>query len=118
MLTTDQINWIARKINEKVNLPILGEQAELMIITEALKKIDQILEKELPPGFKDFLNNTTAGIVPGSPTDIQVIKDNLIVYINEKIDIPIIGERAERKLIAEVIELIVTALLKGNKLDA
>jgi hypothetical protein len=116
MLTDQQIKWIAAEVNKKVDIPIIGEEFEQMIIEAGIKKIDQLLDKELPPQFREFINDVTKGIEPGSPTDLQVLKDNLIVYINDHVNIPLIGKRAERKLIAEVIEIIVEALQKGKSL--
>jgi hypothetical protein len=118
MLTQDQMVWITVKVNQKVNLPVLGEEAEALIITAAVDKIDKLLDRELPPKFKDFLNDTSAGIQPGSPADLKIMKEGLVNFVNEQVKIPVIGEKAERKLIAEVIEIIVEALQKGKKIAA
>jgi len=118
MLTQEQVVWITIKVNEKVNLPVLGEEAEALIITAAVDKIDKLLDRELPPKFKDFLNNTSMGIQPGSPADLKVMKEGLVTYVCGQVRIPVVGEKAERKLITEVIEIIVEALQKGKKIAA
>jgi hypothetical protein len=118
MLTQDQMSWITIRVNEKVNLPVLGEEAESLIFTAAVEKIDKILDKELPAKFKEFLNNASMGITPGSPADLKVMKEGLVNFICGQVKIPVIGEKAEKKLISEVVEIIVEALQKGKKIAA
>lgn len=118
MLTQEQMVWITLKVNQRVNLPVLGEEAESLIITSAVTKIDKLLDRELPPQFKEFLNNTSQGIQPGSPADLKVVKESLLTFVCKEVRIPVIGEKAERKLMAEIIDIIVEALQKGKKIAA
>ena len=47
-------------------------------------------------------------------TDAQI--DVLVKKVNDKVNLPIIGEKAEKKIITEVVNLLFDAIKKGNKL--
>lgn len=116
MLSEDQILAVAKKINKKVNLPIVGERFEEKIIVKALKKVDAELDEHLPGEFSELLDSLTDGLEPGSANDLEQFKDNLVSYLNKKIDLPILGEKGERKLFEIAIDIIVDAMRKGDKL--
>ena len=116
MLSQAQINYIADKLNKKIDIPIVGERFEKKLIVKGLNKINEELEDHLPPDWADLLDDISDGIEPGSPADLESIKKNLVEFLNKKINIPIIGEKAEAKLFAAAIEIIFEALQKGKKL--
>ena len=117
MLTTEQKKYLAEKINDKINLPILGEKAEFKIIMKALDKIDSVLETEVPDDFKEYLNDVSKGLDPGKAAEIEMIKDNTVKFLNKKVDLPLVGERAEKKIFDLVIDLLLEAKKKGSKLS-
>jgi len=117
MLSQEQINYIADKLNKKINIPIIGEKFEKKLIIKGLEKVDTELEQHLPAEWSKLLDDVSDGIEPGSPADLQSIKDNLVAFLNKKIDIPIIGEKAEAKLFGFAIDMIFDALQKGKKLQ-
>lgn len=117
MLSQAQIDYIADKLNEKINIPIIGEKFEKKLIVKGLEKVDKELDEHLPPEWSELLDDVSDGIEPGSPADLQSIKDNLVSFLNKKINIPIIGEKAEEKLLSAAIDLIFDALQKGKKLQ-
>ena len=116
MLTKEQIEVLVGKVNDKVNLPVLGEKSEAFLFRFATKKILRVLKKELPEEIQGFIDNTADGFVEGGENDVNEVKKYLVEFLNEKVNVPIIGERAEKELIAEVIDLIFDAMKKGNKL--
>jgi hypothetical protein len=116
MLSTEQIQVIANKVNKKVDLPIIGEKFEEKIIIFGLNKIDEVLEQELPKDFADLLDDVSDGLEPGSPADLDKIKKHLTSFINKKVNIPILGEKGERTLISLAIDIIIDAMRKNDKL--
>ena len=116
MLTEAQIDLLVKKVNDKINLPILGEKGEAFLFKFAIKKILVVLEKEIPEDFQKFIDNTVDGLVEGGENNIEEVKSYLITFLNDKVNIPIIGENAEKKLITEVVNILFDAFKKGNKL--
>lgn len=117
MLSEAQINYIADKLNQKINIPIVGEKFEKKLIVKGLEKVNAELEDHLPPEWAQLLDDVSDGIEPGSPADLASIKKNLVDFLNKKINIPIIGENAEAKLLSMAIDIIFDALQKGHKLQ-
>lgn len=118
MLSNEQIKVIAKKVNKKVDVPIIGEKFEYRIIVFGLNKIDKVLDEELPPDFAQLLDDVSDGFEPESPADLEKVKLHLVTFINKKVNIPLMGEKAERELIEFVIEIIIDAMTKNKKLAA
>jgi len=117
MLSNEQIKVIAKKVNKKIDIPVIGEKFEEKIIIKALSKINAVLDEHLPEDFSSLLDDTKDGFEPGSFADLEKIKDNIVSFLNKKIDLPILGEKGERKLFEIVIDIIVDAFRKGEKLQ-
>ena len=118
MLSEAQIQLLAEKANKKVNLPIVGEKFENKILIFGLRKIDKALEEELPEDFSQLLDDVSDGLEPGSDADLDLIKGHLVTFLNKKIDIPILGEKAEKELFEVAIDIIVDAMQKDKALAA
>ncbi len=116
ILHETQINVVATKLNKEINLPLLGEKAEQAIIVMAVNKVLNVLEDTLPPEFTEFLSNTAEGFEPGSEEPLEGVKDNLVKFINGKVNIPIIGERAEKRLFDTLVGILFDAMQKDKSL--
>lgn len=116
MLSNVQINFVAGKINEKVDLPILGEQAEFAIIKKAINKVLDVLEDEIPNEFVDFIEDTAQGFDPEQGTNVELVKENIITFVNEKVNLPLIGEKTEAKIFSTLVDILFEAMTKGKKL--
>lgn len=117
MLSNEQVVYVAKKINKKVNLPVLGEKAEFAIIKKAVTKVLDILEDEIPEEYFDFLEDTAQGFDPEQGTNIQFIKNNIVEFVNKKVDIPLLNENTEKEVFAVVIDVIIDAMTKDKKLE-
>ena len=65
MLTEDQVTEVAAKLNEKVNIPFMSEEAEQGILEKAVSAIDDKLDgvaEELPEPFGELWENLADGI--------------------------------------------------------
>lgn len=116
MLNEEQKQFIVNKINDKVDLPILGEKMEGKFIRKAVDKVLICLEENLPPEIFGLLDDLSDGIEPG--IDVEEMKKNTVDFLNKEVNLPIVGERFEENLFTEIVDLIFNALKKGNKLAA
>jgi translation elongation factor EF-1beta len=114
MLTEVQINALADKVNAKIDLPIVGERLERMLIKFGLNKLNAKLAEVLPPEMSQMLDDAADGL---SDEEVQLIEEKVVTYLNEKINIPILNEDSERKLIETVVEELISALKKGKTLS-
>ncbi len=114
MLTDEQVNAIAQKVNAAVNLPLLGENAEFRVFAKIVKMLDRKLYEILPNEYYELINNSSNGI---SEEEAAKMEERLTNAINEKVNIPFISERKEQVLISIVVGQIVRAMVDGFKLD-
>lgn len=118
MLTESQIDFVVDLANKKLDLPVLGEKPERAIIKFAIKKVDFVLDQELPPEWKDFLNTTSDGIVPGGEEDFNTVIAGMTSFVNKKVNLPIVGEELEHLVFEEILRCIFEALKKGKSLGS
>ena len=114
MLTDAEVNALAQKVNMVINLPILNEEKEFVVFVKIIKWIDQKLYEILPNEYYELINDATDGI---SKDEAVALEQRLTPIINNAIDIPIISERQEEKLISLVLGIIINAMVKGFKLE-
>ncbi len=116
MLTAQQITRIAGMINSHIDIPLVSESLEQDLIEKAITIVDVQLEKLLPGGMKDFLQE----LKPGDGLDrahCGSFIERLVTALNKRIDIPFLGEKQEEKLIRTVAELLVKTMSNARSLD-
>ncbi len=116
MLSEQQIKLIAQKANKKVDVPVIGERFEEKILIFGITKIDKALDEHLPPEFGDLLDDISDGLEPGCPADLDRIKEHLVNYLLNNLDVPILGKRGERELFNLTVGMIIDAMRKNDKL--
>ena len=114
MLTDAEINALAQKVNKKINLPFLSEEKELVVFAKLIKWIDRELYKILPNEYYELIHDASDGLTSQEATDLEI---RLTPLINNAINIPILSEKLEGKLISLVLSGIMGAMVKGSKLD-
>jgi hypothetical protein len=115
MLTDAEVNALAQKVNAAINLPILNEEKEFVIFAKIIKWIDRKLYEILPNEYYELINDATDGI---SKEEAVALEERLTPIINDAVNIPIISEKQEEKLISLVLGIIINAMVKGFKLEA
>jgi len=115
MLTDAEVNALAQKVNAAINLPILKEEKEFIIFAKIIKWIDRKLYEILPNEYYELINDATDGI---SKEEAVALEERLTPIINDAVNIPIISEKQEEKLISLVLGIIINAMVKGFKLEA
>lgn len=116
ILNQEQQKVVIQKVNDRINLPVLGEKAERAIFKFALKRLLKKLEEELPEDLVEFLDTTADGIVPGGEESLKEVKEGIVNYLNDKVDIPILGEKGERQFISAVIDILFDAMQKEKSI--
>jgi hypothetical protein len=114
MLTDAEVNALAIKVNNAINLPIIGEKKELRVFVKIIKWVDKQLYKLLPNEYYGLVKDATDGV---TKEEALVIEERLTPLINEQINIPVLSEKMEAKLIGLVLGMIMNAMVKGFKLE-
>lgn len=112
ILDEAQINWIVKEVNKKVNVPLLGEKAEGKLIRKAVDLVLAKLDDALPEEITKFMTDAADGIEPGA--DTAEMKENTVDFLNKEINLPILNEKQEGKLIGKIVDLLFDALEKGK----
>jgi hypothetical protein len=114
MLSDAQVNALAQQVNKAVNLPFLREEKELVVFAKVVRLIDQKLYQLLPNEYYELIKDANNGI---SKEEATVIEQRLTPLINASVNLPILSEKQEEKLIGLILGLIVNAMVKGFKLE-
>lgn len=109
-MTQEEIIDMAKRLNEKINVPIIDETGEEKILVKIVLKIDTFLYDNLPNEFYDLVRSPDKGI---EEKEAKRLVRRLTRLANEKIDIPYLPEVAEHIAINFVISLIVRAARKA-----
>lgn len=105
MLNDKQLEALADKLNAKVNLPMIGEETEKQVLTTALKQ----LNSQLAGRVGEELRAIIQPLIDGSATPEQAVqlKAQAVEHVNKHINIPVIGEDTEAKILGPVVDGIV-----------
>ncbi len=114
MLTDGEINAIAQKVNKAFNIPFLNEEKEFIVFGKVIKWVDRKLYKLLPNEYYELVKDSSDGI---SKEEAIKIEERLTPLINNVVNMPILTEKQEEKLIGLVLGLIIKAMIKGFKLE-
>lgn len=114
MLSDSEINALAQKINGMFNIPVLGETSELIVFAKIIKLIDRKLCQLLPNEYYKLVKDSTDGI---SQEEATALEKRLTPLINSRVNIPIISEEQEEKLISMILGMIINAMVKGARLE-
>ena len=114
MLSDAEVNASAQKVNSALNLPFLKEEKEFIVFVKVIKWVDKQLYNLLPNEYYELVKDTNDGI---SKEEATKIEERLTPLINNIINIPVLTEKQEGKLISLVLGLIINAMIKGSKLE-
>jgi len=114
LLNDAEINSLAQKVNFLINIPLLDEEKELIVFAKIIKFIDRQLYQLLPNEIYKMVRDAGDGI---SKEEAAELERRLTPMINNVINIPILTEEQEAKLISLVLGIIINAMIKGFKLE-
>lgn len=108
-MTEKEIIDVAKRLNERIKVPIIDETGEEKILIKVILRIDTFLYDNLPNEFYDLVRSSDKGI---DEKEARRLVRRLTRMANDKIDIPYIPEIAERFAIKFVIGLVIKAARK------
>lgn len=113
-LTKEEIVKLAEKLNEKIDIPIIGEKWEAKILIKVIKIVDGFLYDHLPNELYDLVKNINDGI---SEEEAKEMTERFSRFANEKINIPFVSEHHEYIGLRFIIGIIVHAMRKAFDFD-
>ncbi|MDG1315155.1 MAG: hypothetical protein P8P29_06505 [Flavobacteriaceae bacterium] len=114
MLNDAEINALAQKVNKAINLPFLNEEKEFVVFAKVIKWVDKQLYQLLPNEYYELVKDASDGI---SKEEAIKIEERLTPLINNVVNVPVLTEKQEEKLISLILGLIINAMVKGLKLE-
>lgn len=114
-LTEEEIKELASRLNEKINVPLIGETSEEKILIKVVLRIDQFLYDNLPNEIYDLVRSLDKGI---DDDEAKRLVTRLSILANDKIDIPYIPEQAEYIAIRYIISVIINAARRTWNFDS
>jgi len=114
MLTDAEVNALAHKVNNAINIPFLGEEKEFIVYHKIIRWIDTQLYNVLPNEYYELVHNAHDGI---SREEANQIVDRVSGLINKVVNIPIVPEAVEGLIISMILGIIVHAMVKGFSLE-
>lgn len=106
MLTNAESNDIAKRLNDKIDIPIITEGMEQKVLLKIVLKVDRFLYDHLPNEFYDFVRSADHGI---DDAEAEKLLDRLSKLANQKIDIPYLPEQMEYLAIHYILSVIINA---------
>ena len=113
MLSDEETERLASKLNAKINIPFIREGTEQKIFVKTVKRFDRMLYKALPNELYGLVQDASDGI---SSAEADQLKDILAQRLNQKFNLPYLPEKLEAKLFKLLLGLIIKAMRKGQSL--
>lgn len=101
---------LAHKLNEKVDIPGLSETQEEAIFGKGIDMFADFMEKIVPPQYRKSLHACSA-------EEIAAFKQNIANQIDEKINIPMLPQEYENKMILTFVDYAFDLMLDASGLD-
>jgi hypothetical protein len=105
MLNEKQLEALADKLNAKVNLPVIGEETEKQVLMTALKQLNSALAGKVGEELRAIIQPLIDGTA--TPEEAVALKAKAVEHVNKNINIPVIGEDTEAKILGPVVDGIV-----------
>ena len=113
MLSLQELESIATRLNDVINIPLIGEEREQVILIKIVKSIDRFIYQNLPNEIYELIRYGEDGI---SVEEAETIRVRLASIINRHVNIPYLSEQTEQKVFEFVLGIITRALVKNSKL--
>ena len=113
MLSAEEVEVLASKLNKKIDLPFITEGTEQIIFVKTVKVFYRLLYQNIPNELYGLIKNTSDGI---SDKDAEELKLVLGSRLNKSLEIPYVPEWVEQQVFEILIGLVVDAMKKGCSL--
>ncbi len=108
-MTDQEIKDLAKKLNKKINVPIINETGEEKILIKIVIKVDGFLYNNLPNEFYSLVRDMDNGI---DDEEAKRLIIRLAKLANQHINIPYLPEFAEFIAIRLIIGVVINAARK------
>ena len=108
-MSEGEIVDLAKRLNKKINVPIINETGEEKILIKIVIKVDRFLYDYLPNEFYDLVRSIDKGI---NDDEAKRLIKRLSKLANKEIDIPYVPEPMEYIAIRLIIGVIINAARK------
>ena len=95
MLSAEEVEVLASKLNKKIDLPFITEGTEQIIFVKTVKVFDRLLYQNIPNELYGLIKNTSDGI---SDKDAEELKLVLGSRLNKSLEIPYVPEWVEQQV--------------------
>lgn len=112
VLSREEEKQIAKIVNKAINIPFMSEKREYKVFLAGIRLIDKALTLYLPEELLECIHDIQAGV---SHEEVAVLEKRITPIINQMINIPLIPEFLEARLISMVLGIILNALRQGAK---
>lgn len=110
MLSDEEVEALASKLNEKIDLPFIVEGTEQVIFVKTVRMFDRLLYQNIPNELYGLIKDTGDGI---SDKDAEELKLVLGSRLNKSLEIPYVPEWVEQQVLEILIGLVVDAMRKN-----
>ena len=113
MLSDAEVEYLAAKLNEKVDVPFLKEGTEHRILAKIVKIVDRYLYKSLPNELYGLIKVATDGL---SDNEVEQLTKILSTRANKEVNIKYLPEWVEQEIFEFLIALIVGVMRRNATL--
>jgi hypothetical protein len=99
-------------LNDKVDMPAIGEKLEGAIIKSGIVAIEQVLYNVIPNEVLQLLG-TDEGL---SKEELDSVIDYLIEYVSDEVKLPFINSGVVKGFVKQVINILLGGLQEGARL--
>lgn len=115
MLSSQQLNAIADRINASVDLPFLNEEAEKQLIQMALGKLGGLLAGVLTKDQQAAISDPNKGLGLDAQGSSQ-LTNSLATQLAGKLDMGMLNSALSQGVAKTIAQTLVGAMEKGKKL--
>jgi len=113
VLTPQEEERVADTVNRAINIPFMSERREKKVFLAGIRLIDKAITLYLPKELIECIHNISDGV---THEEVAVLEKRLTPIINKMINIPLIPEFLEVRLISMVLGIILNAMRKGTQI--
>ena len=114
MFKPEQKSKLVALVNSSIDIPVIPESLEESIFRKSIDLIDDALDTFLPQEIQELAESLSDGIERNNAKDFV---ENLTRFLNKKVDLPILNEAQEGKLIGLVVDILVKSMTKSRTLN-
>lgn len=105
---------IAERLNEKINLPFMGEAKEHAVLVKLILKIDNYFYEHLPNEIYSLIHNLDEGF---DETEAAQLASRMNKMAHEDICLPLLSDHHEYYSITFVVSVLINAMREGCDLE-